>query len=96
MKPQAKNMVLEFGGYFRDTVGEIYPPTWGRDMKIMSALIDTYGTERVQKLLKLYFQTPSKIYSIPFFKVAIAELIQKEVRTKPSMVMPESDNWRFA
>lgn len=95
MSDLAKKMVLEFGRLFQEKLGERYPPTWGRDMRMMGEWAESYGEERVKRMLKAYFDTPRKIYSIPFFKVALAELMQKERKEEKKEVMPETDNWRF-
>ena len=93
-----KTLVQEFGRLYREKVGDRYPPTWGRDMKIFKSLLEFYSEDDIKEFLALYFTKKSKIYSVPFFKVDIANLAQevKADRAKNTFTpMVQDESWRF-
>lgn len=95
----SKRLIKKFSDLYREKVGELYPPTWGRDLKLFKSLLEQYSEERLERLLDIYFQRNRKIYSIPFFKVALSELIQiekNEDRLTPTAKISDNENWRFA
>ncbi len=90
----AKELIKEFGRGYQEKVGELYPPSWGRDLKIFSGLLSLYPLPRLQKLLQLYFNSsPRRVYSIPFFKVELADLIQEEKKERTSFIT-DNESWR--
>jgi hypothetical protein len=91
----AKTLVLEFGKRYHNKVGESYPPTWGRDIKLFSELLKTYEASRLLDLLDLYFLGFQRIYSIPFFKSALSDLIQLEKRDVKPKPIDDNESWRF-
>ena len=97
MGTDAKWLLRKFGLHYKARIGEIYPPAWGRDMKIFTDLLNLYSVEKLESLLELYFEQEHRIYSIPFFKVALGELlqIQKEEQENRPKVMPKNEDWRF-
>ena len=98
MKGEAKGLVAHFGSLYREKIGESYPPSWGRDLKIFNDMLKSYSREKLEKFLDIYFNAERKIYAIPFFKVALGELIQiekKEEKNKP-LPMQDNESWRFA
>lgn len=97
MKKDAEKLLSHFGHHYRESVGEIYPPSWGRDVKMFTGLLNAYSYEQLENLLTRYFGVKRKIYSIPFFKVALSELLQEEKRLNPPLPdkMEDNENWRF-
>jgi len=89
-----KELVLYFGKHYAEKRGEKYPPTWGRDLKIFKNLLDQFSDARLKDLLDLYFEQPRRIYSIPFFKVDIANLMQMEP-PKRIDIIEDNESWRF-
>jgi len=97
MTPDIKELVKYFGNHYRSQVGEAYPPTWGRDMKIFKELLVFYNENTLKELLDLYFERPKRIYSIPFFKVDVSNLMQELLQrreTQPKQI-EDNESWRF-
>lgn len=90
----AKALIQRFAKLFAERTGERYTPAWGRDTKILKALLETYDFDKLETVIDLYFSTQRRIYSIPFFKVAVSELIQ--IRPKENLRrMEDNESWRF-
>jgi hypothetical protein len=56
-----------------------------------------YSTDKLTDLLDLYFEEDRRIYSIPFFKVELGNLLQEWVRRqehKPRAI-DDNESWRF-
>ncbi len=93
----SKILLKEFSRLYRENVGDIYPPSWGRDLKLFKHLCELYGVDRLKELLEMYFQEKRDMYSIPYFKLSVAELLQKQNKAKshaPHWVQ-NSENWRY-
>lgn len=97
MSIDAKYLIRKFGTLYRIKVGETYPPTWSRDMRIFNDLLKLYSVEKLESLLELYFNQRAKIYCLPFFKAALGELLQldKEERESRPKPIAQEDDWRF-
>lgn len=97
MKSDQQQLVRCFGKFYREKIGEVYPPSWGRDMKMFGDLLKSYELGKLEELLEIYFETESKIYSIPFFKVQLANVLQEWVRRKENKptAMNDNESWRF-
>lgn len=94
---QTGPLIQYFGKLYKEKVGEFYPPTWGRDMKIFKELLVFYDENTLKELLDLYFERPKRIYSIPFFKVDVSNLMQELLQrreTQPKQ-MEDNESWRF-
>jgi len=91
---EAADLTRFFAYKFRSYVGEGYTPTWGRDIKIFGELVSTYGPGRVRELVELYFKTPRKLYSVPFFKTEINNLLQQCPKSKAKMVNHDGDRFK--
>lgn len=94
---EEKILVKRFGSFYREKIGESYPPTWGRDLKMFGDLLNFYELEKLEELLEIYFETESRIYSIPFFKAQLANVLQEWVRRKENKptAMNDNESWRF-
>lgn len=93
----AKDLVTYFGKLYREKLGEQYPPTWGRDMKMFGEWLEVYSEDVIKELLDIYFEKYERIYSIPFFKVRLGELVQERAHrelNKPKL-MEDNESWRF-
>ncbi len=96
-KESPKRLLQHFSKLYWEKVGEKYPPTWGRDIKLFNGMLELFDEDRLIKMLDLYFSMVRKIYSIPFFKVDLANLIQvvnKGIKEAPKK-MEVSEQWRF-
>jgi hypothetical protein len=90
----AKELVLYFGRHYAEKRGEKYPPTWGRDLKIFKELQKSFSDARITDLIDLYFEKAKRIYSIPFFKTELPELMQLEIPIRQQSV-EDNESWRF-
>jgi hypothetical protein len=92
-----QELVQYFGKLYREKVGEIYPPTWSRDLKMFREWLEIFPQERIERLLDIYFEQNERLYSIPFFKVRLAELVQRLAQEEMNKPQPMEDNesWRF-
>jgi hypothetical protein len=90
-------LLKHFSSLYRDKIGEQYPPSWGRDLKMFKNLLGLYPKGRLERLLSLYFEEKRDIYSIPYFKLAVADLVQKENKVKAHTPhwIENSENWRY-
>lgn len=97
MTSDEKHLVQYFGKFYREKIGEVYPPTWGRDMKMFGELLKSYSVEKLEELLAIYFEIDRRIYSIPFFKVDLANVLQEWVRRRDNKpkAMEDNESWRF-
>lgn len=91
----AKYLLQVFSKHYREKIGETYPPTWGRDQKIFNDLLKTYDVDRLESLLDRYFERQQNIYSIPFFKAALGDLIQIDKRDAKPRSIEDNESWRF-
>lgn len=92
-----KELVLYFGRHYADKTGERYLPTWGRDLKLCKEWLHVFPEERIQDLINLYFEKQERIYSLPFFKVRINDLLQelKHQELTKSKSIEDNESWRF-
>lgn len=97
MTTASQNLIKHFGVLYREKIGEEYPRSWGRDGKIFSEMLKCYSEERIAEFLNRYFGVERKLYSIPFFKTALSDLIQQEAKENPPLpdLIPDNENWRF-
>lgn len=93
----SKEVYEHFRSLFRLETGYLYPPVWGRDMKIIKSLLNEYTKLQLVQFLELYFEGKEKIYSIPFFKVRLPDLMQLKVQSTKFVPKPMEDHesWRF-
>lgn len=93
----AQDLVNYFGKLYREKLGEFYPPTWSRDMKMFREWLVIFPEEKLKQLMDLYFEKTERIYSIPFFKVRLSELVQELGQRELNKPKPIEDNesWRF-
>lgn len=88
-----KQLLNKFSNLYKEKVGEKYPPSWGRDLKIFKDLLEDYRLNKLEKALDFYFNEEKKIYSIPFFKSELGNLLQK--LPKPGKQFINRDMDRF-
>lgn len=97
-KAPATEILQLFSRRYREEVGVEYVPTWGRDLKMFGELLGLFSVDKLGELIERYFTTPRKTYSIPFFKCAINDLQQADIRenkkyNKAEMINPDSDRF---
>lgn len=97
MSIPAKELVLYFGRLYSEKIGERYPPSWGRDMRIFKDLLKDFSQEKLKDVLDLYFVRPRKIYSIPFFKNELGDLLQflQHYLDNEPKTIEDNESWRF-
>ncbi len=97
MKTKERELIGIFGKHYRERIGELYSPNWGRDTKIFKTLLEFHTFELIEKCLEYYFLQKRNIYSMPYFKIAISEVIQEIIQGEMSIPPPIEDNesWRF-
>lgn len=94
---QTGPLIQYFGKLYKEKVGEFYPPTWGRDSKMFKDMLVLYPKESLEEMLDMYFETEARIYSIPFFKVALSYIVQAWVKRKNNKprAIDDNESWRF-
>lgn len=93
-----KNLITFFAQQYQETVGLRYEPSWGRDGRIIKELKKSFSEDQLEEIIRAYFKMPYRVFSLPYFKAGINEVLQaiknqEQLHTKKPLTNPDSQRY---